>query len=126
MDDHGSPGVWMVLGDPLPEAEQGGGVLGNPVVRPHQEVEQTYLTYRHRGAALTRYLGRGRRGRRGKEESEKEGERGEGRRGRRSRKGRGGRRRKDERGGGEEGDRKRRGEEEREKEMEIGEGRRRG
>ena len=53
MNDHGSSLLWVVSAHSLPEGEEGGGVLGYTVIRPHQEVELTYLTYRHLGTTLT-------------------------------------------------------------------------
>lgn len=49
---HGSSLLRVVFLHPLPEAEQVGGILGHPVVRPHQEVELPHFPHWHGHSAL--------------------------------------------------------------------------
>ena len=59
VDHHGAPFLRVVLVYPLAEVEEGGGVLGNPMVRPLEEVELLHLPHWHLGNALSCQLHEG-------------------------------------------------------------------
>ena len=59
MDDHGPSLGWVIAEDSLTEGEESSGVHRHTVIRPHQEVELTYLTDWHLGTALTSKLWEG-------------------------------------------------------------------